>query len=65
MNCLFPLELGHRLSESGLIGPMTDRHLSFMGHIEDPLVPRLLEESLPAMWEELDDRPGMVLLSPG
>lgn len=65
VNCLFPLELGRRLSESGLIGPLTERHLSFMGHIEDPLVPVLMEESLPAMWEELEDRPGLVLLSPG
>lgn len=65
VNCLFPLELGRRLAESGLIGSLTDRHLSFMGHIEDPLVPALMEKSLPAMWEELDDRPEAVLLSPG
>lgn len=65
VNCLFPLPLARKLSESGLIGSLTKRHLGFMGHIENPIVPKLMNESLPAMWEELDDRPDLVLLSPG
>lgn len=65
LNCLFPLPLARQLSELGLIGELVERHPSFMGHIEDPLLPALMEESLPSMWRELEDRPDLVLLSPG
>lgn len=65
INCLFPLPLARRLAGDGLTGSLTDRHLSFMGHIEDPLIERLMEDSLPRVWEELEDRPDLILLSPG
>lgn len=65
INCLYPLPLAKQLSGKNKIGPLVERHLSFMGHIEDPLVPELLHDTLPAMWDELSDRPDLVLLSPG
>lgn len=64
INCLFPLPLARRLSESEMIGSLTDHHLSFMGHIEDPLVPELVNERLPELWTELEDRPDLMVLSP-
>jgi D-proline reductase (dithiol) PrdB len=65
LNCLFPLPLARHLANFDVIGSLVDRHLSFMGHIENPLVPELVHQSLPAMWEELDDKPELALLSPG
>lgn len=65
LTCLYPLKLARSLSDAGCIGPLTDRHLSFMGHVEDPLVPELIQETLPAVWNELEDRPELIVLSPG
>jgi len=65
INCLYPLPLARKLSKAQLIGSLSERHLSFMGHIEDPLLPELLDESLPSVWEELTDTPDFILLSPG
>lgn len=65
LNCLYPLKLAQKLSNDDRIGSLTDRHLSFMGHIEDPLLPELVHESLPKAWDELEDRPELVVLSPG
>jgi D-proline reductase (dithiol) PrdB len=65
INCLYPLPLARRLSNQDLIGRLVERHPSFMGHIEDPIVPELMTESLPKLWEELEDRPDLILLSPG
>ncbi len=65
INCLYPLPLARKLSRAGLIGSLVSRHLSCMGHIEDPLLPELTFNQLPAMWDELADRPDLVLLSPG
>ncbi|MFB6346071.1 MAG: hypothetical protein ABEK50_09900 [bacterium] len=65
INCLFPLPLALSLSRNDLIGPLAGRHLSFMGHIEDPLLPELMTESLPRMWNQLEDKPELVVLSPG
>lgn len=65
INCLFPLPLARTLSNNNLIGELADRHVSFMGHIEDPLIPELIDERMPALWEEIPDRPDLILLSPG
>lgn len=65
ITCLYPLPLVRTLSRENLVGPLVEKHLSFMGHIEDPLVPRLMNESLPGMWDELEDKPELVVLSPG
>jgi D-proline reductase (dithiol) PrdB len=65
INCLFPLPLARQLHTHQLIGPLSLHHASFMGHIEDPLVPELIEEQLPRLWDELEDRPDLILLSPG
>ena len=64
INCLFPLPLANRLSERGLIGSLTSRHASFMGHIEDALVPDFLNKRLPDFRAQLEDRPDLVVLSP-
>ncbi|MFB6355242.1 MAG: hypothetical protein ABEJ65_01855 [bacterium] len=65
INCLFPLPLARKLSRINLIGPLTNRHLSFMGHIEDPLLPELMDEQLPKVWNQMNDCPESVVLSPG
>lgn len=64
INCLFPLPLANRLSGEGLIGSLTSHHPSFMGHIEDPLVPDLIDKQLPKLRDRLEDRPDLVVLSP-
>ncbi len=68
INCLFPLPLANRLSENGLIGSLTSHHPSFMGHIEDPLVPEFLDKRLPDFHsqfkDQLKDPPDLVVLSP-
>lgn len=65
LNCLYPLPLLRERLEGQVVGRLVDRHLSFMGHIEDPLLPELVHESLPKAWAELEDRPDLILLSPG
>lgn len=65
LNCLFPLPLARNFSNNGLIGPLADQHVSFMGHIEDPLLPDFINKSMPQLWENLADRPDLILLSPG
>lgn len=65
INCLFPLPLTRELSQGGLVGDLADKHVSVMGHIEDPLIPGFVDEQLPELWSELDDRPDLILLSPG
>lgn len=65
INCLYPLPLLRSLSKAGLVGPLVYEHLSFMGHIEDPLLPEFVNESLPRMWDELKDKPELIVLSPG
>lgn len=65
INCLFPLPLVRGLVAEDLIGSLHSKHASFMGHIEDPLLPEFIEVSLPELWEQLDSRPDLILLSPG
>ena len=65
INCLFPLPLVRKLHKNDVMGEPVEHHVSFMGHIEDPLLPELINESMPSLWDELTDRPDLILLSPG
>lgn len=65
INCLFPLPLVRQLINGGLLKGLTEQHVSLMGHIEDPLLPELIHERLPELWNTLADFPDLILLSPG
>lgn len=48
LNIVFPHERIQELAAEGVIGGAASAHLSFMGHIDNDLVARLVEETAPA-----------------
>ncbi len=47
LNVVLPLDRLGELAEEGVIGGVSPLHLSFMGHIDGDLAPRLIEETAP------------------
>ncbi len=67
INCLFPLPLLNRLADRGLVGEPAPVHLSLMGHVEDPALPRLVGETIPDLVQFVKTEtgpPDLVLLAP-
>jgi D-proline reductase (dithiol) PrdB len=66
LNVVFPLWRLKEFSSRGVIGGMTDVHLSFMGHIDGPHIETLIEKTAPEA-ARLAVRAGAdcVILTPG
>lgn len=63
INCVFPLERLRELERDGVVGPLNQRHFSFMGYI--PIVEPLLLETGPEVAQKLRaDGVDLVLLVP-
>ena len=66
INIVFPLERLRELAAEGVIGGVTERFFSFMGHIDENHFPRFLEEQLPQVAAMLlEDGADAVLVTPG
>jgi D-proline reductase (dithiol) PrdB len=64
-NILLPLDRLRELASAGHIGGMTQKHYSFMGHIDGPHVPILKHRVLPQLLAELaTEEPDFVFLTP-
>ena len=44
-NLIFPIDILHELQEEGIVGPSGPNHFSFMGHIKEPHLTELIQES--------------------
>ena len=65
VNVIFPLDHFRQLADQGVIGELAPRHFGFMGHIDGPLVARLMDGSAPQVARMLkDDAVDAVLLTP-
>jgi D-proline reductase (dithiol) PrdB len=66
INIVFPIERLCELGEEGLIGSISERHYSFMGHISDEAVNVLIKESSVEVAQKLKSLGvDIVLLTPG
>jgi len=66
VNVVFPLERLQEFADEGRIGRLALRHYSFMGHIDGPHIPTLIEETGPEVAKRvLADDVEVVLLTPG
>ncbi len=66
INTLFPIERLWELKEEGLIGDVSERHYSFMGHITGEKVRELSEQRAPEVARMLlDDGADIVIFTPG
>lgn len=64
LNCVFPLEMLHKLVEQDRIGSVAPHHYGLMGYI--PKVHLLRQETAPAIAKQLvEDQVDLALLSPG
>jgi len=66
INIVFPVERLREMAREGIIGGVTRRFISFMGHIDTNHFPRFLEDQLPrAAAMLLEDGADAVLVTPG
>ena len=64
-NILLPLDRVRELVRNGIMGGLTSRHYSFMGHIAGPHLNTLDEKILPQLIAGLaQERPDFVFLTP-
>ena len=45
LNLVFPWQILHGLVEEGILGSLSDQFISFMGHIDGPLIDTLVQET--------------------
>ena len=45
LNLVFPWQILHGLAEEGIVGSLSDQFISFMGHIDEPLIDTLVRET--------------------
>ncbi len=65
INVVFPIEPLRNLAGSGEIGAVNKRHFSFMGHLQNSEIDKLLQKSAPEVAAMLkEDRVDAVVLSP-
>ena len=65
LNVIFPLDRLEELAREGRIGGLAPLHLGFMGHVDGPLVGRLVNETAPAAARRLAETGAdAVLLTP-
>jgi D-proline reductase (dithiol) PrdB len=65
LNVVFPLARLKEMAAAGCIGPVAERHISFMGHIDGPHIRTLIHETAPAAAAYLKQGgPDAVLLTP-
>ena len=66
INLVFPVERLREMATEGIIGGVTQRFFSFMGHIDQNHFPRFLEDELPKVAAMLkEDGADAVLITPG
>ena len=66
INIVFPIERLKELEADKMIGKVAQRHYSFMGHIKDPHIQTLINQSAPEVAKKLkEDSVDVVLLTPG
>lgn len=66
LNVVFPITRLKELTTSGIIGSVANRHYSFMGHITDTHLEKLINNTAPAVAARFaEDRVDAVLLTPG
>ncbi|MDH5511081.1 MAG: glycine/betaine/sarcosine/D-proline family reductase selenoprotein B [Nitrospinota bacterium] len=66
INIVFPVERLREMVAEGVIGGVTERFFSFMGHIDQNHFPRFLEDQLPKVAAMLkEDGADAVLITPG
>ena len=66
INIVFPLDRIREMASEGKVGGLSERHYSFMGHIDGPYISTLVEETGPRVAEAiLEDGVDVVLLTPG
>jgi len=66
INLVFPVERLREMVTEGIIGGLTERFYSFMGHIDTNHFPRFLEDQLPKVAAMLkEDGADAVLITPG
>ena len=65
LNVVLPLQRLDELQQEGILGRLAPRHYSFMGHILEPHLPYLTEESAPQVARKLrGSEVDLVLLTP-
>lgn len=66
LNIIFPVTRLKEMAAAGIIGSVAERHFSFMGHITDSHIEKLIEKSAPEVAAGfLQDHVDVVLLTPG
>ncbi len=66
INIIFPIERLWELSDAGIVGEVSERHYSFMGHIEGEHINTLVSKTAPEVATLLkDDGTDIVILTPG
>jgi D-proline reductase (dithiol) PrdB len=66
INIVFPLDRLREMVSGGTIGGLSERHYSFMGHIDGPYISTLVEDTGPRVAEAIvKDGADIVLLTPG
>ena len=65
VNVVFPVERVLELKNTGEIGDVNHRHFSFMGHIKDPYISTLLNDTAPKVASALKtDGVDIAILTP-
>lgn len=65
LNIVFPLDRLRELEEEGIIGKLSDKHYSFMGHIDGQHITTLVNKSAKQVIEKLkQEAVDVVLLTP-
>ena len=65
INIVFPIDRLRELEQLGEIGAANHRHYSFMGHITEDLIDKLINESVPRVVDALaNDSVDAVVLTP-
>jgi D-proline reductase (dithiol) PrdB len=66
VNIVLPLERLKEFEDEGFIGRVAERHYSFMGHIDGPYIPELINKHAKELARRLKaDSVDVVLLTPG
>ncbi len=64
-NLIFPIDILHELQEEGIVGPSSPYHFSFMGHIKEPHLTTLIQQSAVNVAKEIrEQKIDIVLLVP-
>lgn len=66
INIVFPVDRLREMTAEGRIGSLSGRFFGFMGHVTEPLLDKLIEESIPAMAAMArEDGADVALVTPG